>query len=138
MIIAALILARDVLIPITLAIFLSFFLAPLVRLLQRARLPKAAAVIVAVILALGIISMIGMLIGSQITTLVGNLPQYQATVTHKIEAARNTVTGLAKGVASKLVTDQEQPPTNPEFLDQPKTWPASGPCGRTVIIGKLL
>ena len=119
-IIAALILARDVLIPITLAIFLSFFLAPLVRLLQRARLPKAAAVIVAVILALGIISMIGMLIGSQITTLVGNLPQYQATVTHKIEAVRNTVTGLAKGVASKLVTDQAQPPANPESLTSPK------------------
>ena len=44
-VVSALYFARDVLIPITLAIFLSFFLAPIVKLLQRARLPKVVAVI---------------------------------------------------------------------------------------------
>src|SRR6476469_4087495 len=85
-IVAALILARDVLIPITLAIFLSFFLAPLVRLLQRIQLSKAGAVIVAVIVTIAIILMIGSLIAAQTTTLVSNLPQYQSTVMHKMKA----------------------------------------------------
>ena len=103
-IVAALVLTGDLLIPITLAIFLSFFLAPLVRLLQRIRLPKAGAVIVAVILAIAIILMIGSLIGSQITTLVGNLPQYQSTVLHKIEGVRGAVMGMAQGIASRCRT----------------------------------
>ena len=108
-IVAALVLARDVLIPITLAIFLSFFLAPLVRLLQRIRLPKAGAVIVAVILAIAIILMIGSLIGSQITTLVDNLPQYQSTVMHKVEGVRGAVMGMAQGITSRLGTIPEHP-----------------------------
>ena len=64
-VVSALYLARDVLIPITLAIFLSFFLAPIVKLLQRARLPKVAAVIVAVVVALAVILLVGAIIGSQ-------------------------------------------------------------------------
>ena len=84
-VVSALYLARDVLIPITLAIFLSFFLAPIVKLLQRARLPKVAAVIVAVVVALAVIFLVGAIIGSQIKSLIGNLPQYQSTVNDKIE-----------------------------------------------------
>ena len=48
-VVSALYLAREVLIPITLAVFLTFFLAPIVKLLQRARLPKVAAVAVSVV-----------------------------------------------------------------------------------------
>ena len=40
-VVSALYLARDVLIPITLAVFLTFFLAPIVRLLQRARFSQS-------------------------------------------------------------------------------------------------
>src|SRR6516225_1926437 len=69
-IVSALYLARDVLIPITLAVFLSFFLAPIVRLLQRASLPKVVAVIVAVVLALAVILLLGAVIGSQIRALI--------------------------------------------------------------------
>src|SRR5271168_848507 len=58
-VVSALYFARDVLIPITLAIFLTFFLAPIVKLLQRARLPKVAAVILAVVVALGVILLVG-------------------------------------------------------------------------------
>ena len=83
--VSALYFARDVLIPITLAIFLSFLLAPIVRLLQRARLPKVVAVIVAVALALAVILLVGAIIGSQIRALVENYPEYVSTVSHKIE-----------------------------------------------------
>ena len=91
-VVSALYFARDVLIPITLAIFLSFFLAPIVKLLQRARLPKVAAVILAVVVALGVILLVGAIIGSQIKALIGNLPQYLSTVNDKIELVHRVST----------------------------------------------
>ena len=71
-VVSALYLARDVLIPITLAVFLTFFLAPIVRLLQHARFPKVAAVAVTLGLALAIILLVGGIIGSQLKSLVAD------------------------------------------------------------------
>ena len=63
-IIGALYLGREVFIPIALAILLSFALAPLVRLLQRIRLPRPAAVLLVVLFAFAAIFAVGGLIAS--------------------------------------------------------------------------
>jgi predicted PurR-regulated permease PerM len=115
-IVSALYLARDVLIPITLAIFLSFFLTPIVKLLQRARLPKVAAVIVAVVVALAIILLVGAIIGSQLKALIGNLPQYLSTVNLKIESVHRTLNSLITQVTSRLGTLHELPTPAPGSL----------------------
>jgi predicted PurR-regulated permease PerM len=112
-IVSALYLARDVLIPITLAIFLSFFLAPVVKLLQRARLPKVVAVIVAVVAALAVILLVGAIIGSQIKALIGNLPQYLSTVNDKIESVHRVINSLVSQVTSRLGTLHELPAPAP-------------------------
>ena len=52
-VIAALYFGRDVLIPITLAILLSFVLAPLVGMLRRLRVPATSAVLLAARIAGG-------------------------------------------------------------------------------------
>ena len=52
-VVAALYLAREVLIPITVAILLSFLLAPLADLLRRCRVPHVPAVLLAVVLGIG-------------------------------------------------------------------------------------
>jgi predicted PurR-regulated permease PerM len=101
-VVSALYLARDVLIPITLAVFLTFFLAPIVKLLQRARLPKVAAVAVSVLLALAIILLVGGIIGAQLKSLVADAPQYQRTVINKYETLHSTINGLAKQVTGRL------------------------------------
>ncbi len=116
-VVAALYLARDVLIPITLAVFLSFFLAPIVKLLQRARLPKAVAVILAVAVALAVILLVGAIIGSQIRALVENLPQYVSTVSDKIELVHRVINSLVEQATSRLGRLHELPT------------PASGPLG---------
>ena len=54
-VVAGLYLGRTVLIPITLAVLLSFLLAPLVNLLRRVRLGRVPSVLVAVFLALTVI-----------------------------------------------------------------------------------
>lgn len=88
-VVAALYVAQAVLIPITLAILLSFVLGPVVSLFRRMRLPKVAAVLLAVLLALAVILLLGALIGTQIADLAGNLALYQTTVMHKFDTVRN-------------------------------------------------
>jgi hypothetical protein len=84
-VIATLYIAQDVLIPITLAILLSFVLSPLVDLLRRIGLWRAAAVAVSVLVALGAIGLIGALLGSQAATLAADVPHYVEAVQSKVE-----------------------------------------------------
>ncbi len=83
-VVAALYFGRELLVPLVLAVLLAFVLAPVVVLLQRARLGKAPAVLVAVALAFTIIAGIGAVVGGQATTLAGSLPSYQATIQEKM------------------------------------------------------
>src|SRR3984957_12033124 len=112
-VVSALYLARDVLIPITLAVFLTFFLAPIVKLLQRARIPKVAAVAVSVVLALAVILLVGGIIGSQLKSLVADAPQYQSTVINKFESLHSAVNGLVKQVTGRLEPVHESPKAGP-------------------------
>ena len=113
-VVSALYLARDVLIPITLAVFLTFFLAPIVRLLQRARFPRAAAVAVSVVLALAIILLLGGIIGAQLKSLIADAPQYQSTVINKFESLHSAVNGLVKQVTGRLEPVHESPKSAPD------------------------
>src|SRR5580698_1349679 len=90
-VIAGLYLGRTVLIPITLAVLLSFVLAPLVNLLRRIHLGRVSSVLLAVLLALGIAIALGGLIGTQIAELAQDVPRYATTVQSKI----NTVQSFA-------------------------------------------
>src|ERR1700760_1059099 len=65
-VIAGLYLGRTVLIPITLAVLLSFLLAPIVNLLRRIHLGRVPSALIAVLLALCIILSLGTLLGTQI------------------------------------------------------------------------
>jgi predicted PurR-regulated permease PerM len=88
LLIAALYFGREIFVPIALAILLSFVLAPLVGLLQRARIPRAFAVVSVVVLAFMIIFGLGTLIANQLSQLAGNLPVYQSTMREKIKSVR--------------------------------------------------
>jgi predicted PurR-regulated permease PerM len=87
-IVAALYFARDVLIPLTLAVLLSILLAPLVGLLRRLRLGRLPAVLLAVLAAVGLICAIGGLIGTQVAELAGNIPTYAQTIEGKAGTVR--------------------------------------------------
>ena len=90
-VVATLYIAQDVLVPITLAVMLSFVLSPLVDLLERIGLWRAAAVAVSVLLALGAIGLIATLLGSQAATLAVDAPRYVQAVERKVE----NIQGLA-------------------------------------------
>src|ERR671912_3006074 len=77
---------RDIFVPFAVAILLSFALAPLVNWLRRLKLPRIAAVLVAVSLAFILIGGIAYVVGRQLVQLANNLPSYQTTITEKIRS----------------------------------------------------
>ncbi len=91
--VAALFLARDVLVPIMLAVLLSFILSPVVEGLQRLRLPRVPAVVMAVLFTLGLFAMLATVIGTQVASLATDAPQYAVTIEHKVRLVRNSTVG---------------------------------------------
>ncbi|SAL75376.1 AI-2 transport protein TqsA [Caballeronia peredens] len=130
-IICALYFGRAVMIPIILAILLSFLLAPFVDLLRRLRLGQVPSVIVAVVIALSVLTAVGALIGAQVAQLAGDLPKYQVAVERKIDSVQRLTVGRADeflGRAShalkRLSPAREQEPKNEDNpaaspIDQP-------------------
>ncbi|RDI62389.1 AI-2E family transporter [Microvirga subterranea] len=103
--IGALYFGRDIFIPFALAILLSFALTPLVNWFRRFRLPRIAAVLVAVTLAFILIAGIAFVVGRQLIQLADNLPAYQTTITQKIRSLQQSAPG--GGVVEKVTTTIE-------------------------------
>jgi predicted PurR-regulated permease PerM len=106
---------REIIIPIALAVLLSFVLAPLVRLVQRLRIPRSLAVVSVVVIAFAFIFAMGSLLATQLTQLAGDLPRYQSTISEKIQSFRETTAG--RGTlerASSMLKDLSKE------LDKPK------------------
>lgn len=82
---------RSVLIPVILAVLLSFLLAPIVAGFRRAKLPRSAAVVLAVMLALGGIAVTSSVIVSQASTLSKNAPLYSERIADKAAAMRTGI-----------------------------------------------
>jgi len=90
-VVAALYFASEVLIPITLAVLLSFVLSPLMELLRRIWIPRVPAALLSVVFAIGIIIALGGMIGTQIAGLAGQVPQYQYTIEKKINSLQRLI-----------------------------------------------
>jgi predicted PurR-regulated permease PerM len=92
--IAALHFARDVFVPLALAMLLSFALGPLVMALRRRHLGRVPSVIASVTFAFLVILGVGSAIATQLEHLAENLPQYQSNVTAKIRGLQGTMAGI--------------------------------------------
>lgn len=79
-IVAALYFGREVFAPVALAILFSFVLAPLVKGLQKLRVPRALAVFVVVLIAFATLAALTMAMVGQATQLASELPTYQSTI----------------------------------------------------------
>ena len=112
-VVAALYLAREVLIPITLAVLLSFVLAPLVGLLRRWGLWRVPSVLLAVFVALGVILGLGAIIGVQVAALGSRAGEYAYTVEQKVGAVRGMMTSAATAISSRLGQAAVEPPKTP-------------------------
>ena len=128
--VAALYFGRGILVPLALAILLSFVLAPLVLLLRRTRVGRVPSVFIAVLLAIVLIFAIGTLIGEQMGQLADNLPQYQDTINQKIRSLRGTAAanGLL-GRTSSLLNNVRNEISKPAKGSPAASHPAASPLG---------
>jgi predicted PurR-regulated permease PerM len=85
--------AREVLIPIALAVLLSFVLSPVVRLFQRWYIPRSLSVVAVVAIAFALIFALGSLLVAQVNQLATDLPSYRSTLSNKIKSVRGVAGG---------------------------------------------
>jgi len=92
-VIAGLYFGREVLVPMSIAILLSFVLAPVTDVLSRLHIGRVASALIAVALAFAILGMLGAIIGRQAAQLSENLPAYQVEISKKLDAVRSSAFG---------------------------------------------
>ncbi|EDZ97732.1 protein of unknown function UPF0118, partial [Burkholderia sp. H160] len=113
-VVCALYFGREVLIPITLSVLLSFLLAPLVQMLRRLHMGQLPSIFIAVLFALASLLAIGALIGAQLVQLAGALPQYQEAIEQKIETVQEKTVGRADSLMTSAATAlQRMAPSRP-------------------------
>jgi predicted PurR-regulated permease PerM len=104
---AILYLARDVLIPLALAILAAFLLAPVVRLLESWRLGRIASTFIAVAIGFSLIGAIGWIAGRQAISLAAKLPEYRENIRQKIRAVKAPPEGEI-GRAAEAIQELER------------------------------
>jgi predicted PurR-regulated permease PerM len=161
-VVAALYLAKEVLIPVTLAVLLSFLLAPIASLLRRLHIGRTASVLVAVLLALSVMVGAGSVVGLQIASLAQDLPEYQTTIQTKIAAVRDEVlvnlnalqtrldhqldhtapltprraahTQPSGSLQNPMMVQVQPPPASPLVITRQVLGPVVGPLGTAVLV----
>ncbi len=91
-VVAALYFGREVLLPITLAVMLSFILSPVVNFLQRLRIRRVPAVVFTVMAAIGLIGAVVTLIWTQVAVLSVHAPQYASAIETKVLTLQGSAT----------------------------------------------
>jgi predicted PurR-regulated permease PerM len=111
---AVLYLGREVLIPLALAILLSFLLAPAVRRFERWHLGRLVSTLLAVILGFSVIGTVAWVAGAQAVSLAAKLPEYRANVTKKIRAIHEQREGeIGKAAEAIKELEREADPSSP-------------------------
>jgi predicted PurR-regulated permease PerM len=115
LIVTALYFAREILVPVALAVLFSFVLAPFVIRLQSWRVPRTLSVLVAVFIGFSIIFSLGGLMVSQANRLAEELPGYQQTLREKIQGLRGVAAGGSGTLerASKVLRELDSELQNP-------------------------
>jgi predicted PurR-regulated permease PerM len=105
---AILYLAREVLIPLALAILFTLLLAPAVRRLERWHLNRLAATLAVTVLALAVVGGVGWVTGNQFISLLGKLPEYREHIVKKLQAVRSPPKQGPIGKAAEAIKQLEK------------------------------
>lgn len=99
---AVLFFARDVVLPLAIAMLVTFALSPLVSRLRRLGLPHLPSVLIVVAAAFLAISLFFLVVAGQMTSLAQNLPTFQRNIITKVEALQES--GRGDGILSRFST----------------------------------
>ena len=111
LIVATVYVAKPVLLPVSLAVLLSFILTPLVTLIQRRGLRRVPAVLIVVLSALVVAAVVGWVVFVQVGKLAEELPHHTDQVQQKVQALQSHGGTLSN--LYQMVQKVVQPSTKP-------------------------
>ena len=120
--------AREILVPIAIAVLLSFVLSPLVKGLRKLGLGKKLSVGLVVCATFVIAVGVGAILAKQVSDLAADAPAFQYTVTKKVDAVR--AFAASNPMLTKLnsvIAEVTQPPAKPETPKPAAAPPAPDP-----------
>jgi predicted PurR-regulated permease PerM len=129
-VVAGIYFGRAVLMPLALAVLMSFALAPVVAVIRKIRLGHIPSVLLSLVLALVLIAGIGTFVGSQVAGLANALPSYQNNISRKIVSLRGTADG---GTLTRLNRTIEALGEQISGRDRPRTVAAGTPTDETPV-----
>jgi predicted PurR-regulated permease PerM len=112
-IVAALYFAQPVLMPLVLAVVVSFLLTPLCTRLERWGFPRPAAVALVVGVIFAAIFALGFVVYLQVVDLAGQLPSYQDDIVAKVRAIRGQSEGNLSKAAETIAKAAEAATSSP-------------------------
>ncbi|MFT4114093.1 AI-2E family transporter [Silvibacterium sp.] len=93
LVLAGLYFAREILIPLAMALTLNFLLAPAVMQCERLRLRRVTAVILVLTVTTGIVGGVGWIVTRQVLSVVNDLPNYTDNIQEKMEQLHTPADG---------------------------------------------
>ena len=123
--------ARVVLIPVALAIFLTFLLTPAVKAFQKRGLPHPSVIVVVVLTAM-LLGGLGWLVTWQATRLLDKLPDYATNIKDKVKTLRELGSGAAVERLEKML-DKVASELNSESVQERGAADRGPACGGRTI-----
>ena len=113
--------AKEVLIPLALALLFSFLLGPLVRRLEHCGLRRVPSVLLVAAAFFCVFASVGWLTVSQVMDLAAKVPGYQDNIQHKLESLRGHGGSLQKAVQVIETVEKKAADGNREPAGSPST-----------------
>ncbi|HPG89138.1 MAG TPA: AI-2E family transporter [Hyphomicrobium sp.] len=144
LLIAALVLGKEILIPITLAAVLTFILSPIVRGLAQWRMPRALAVTLVMLGVLATVIGFTTIVSTQLITLTADMESYRYNILEKVRAVtgrgdgKSDITRAAEAVDSigTAIQKEMQPSKATEPIKTDGSAVPAQPTNTTVIVTK--
>ena len=102
LVLAGLYFAREVLIPLAMALTLNFLLTPLVIAFEKARVGRLPAVILVLLMAFSLTGVVGWIVARQLISVVNDLPNYTDNIRDKMDSLHAPAGGEISQTMSSL------------------------------------
>ena len=115
--------AREILIPLSIALTLNFLLAPAVIKLQRLRINRMIAVLLVAVMAFSMVGGVGWIVARQVIAVVTDLPNYRSNIHDKLMALHaptngplGTAVNSIREIGAEISSETQPPPPAPKPL----------------------